>query len=245
MNPFSLEGKSILITGASSGIGAASAIECSKMGAMVYMTGRNRDRLDETLSKMDGKEHKIIECDLTIEDDQKRIISEITKLDGVVFSAGINQTVPLSFLSRKKINQIFEVNFFSQVELLRMLLKKKLLKEGSSVVTISSIGGNSKFTPGAAAYGASKAAIQSWMKTAARELAPKIRINCICPGHINTPMNTGGDVSEEQYEIYKASIPMKRFGEPEEIAYAVIYLLSDAANWITGSTISIDGGTTL
>ena len=166
-------------------------------------------------------------------------------LDGIVLCAGVNLTLPIGFFTRKKVDSIFDTNFFSQIELLRLLIKKKLLKGGASVVAISSIGGNSTFTPGATAYGASKAALLSWMKTAAKELAPRIRVNCICPGQVNTPMNDNTEISEEQYEAYKNSIPMKRFGEAEEIANGAMYLLSDAASWVTGTSLVIDGGTTL
>lgn len=245
MNPFSLEGKTILVTGASSGIGAATAIECAKGGASLVITGRNEERLGATFSALEGPGHVKLVCDINDEEQTKAMVASLPKLDGVVLCAGVNQTLPISFLTRKKIDSIFNTNFFSQVELVRLIIKKKLLNEGASIVALSSIGGNAVFTPGAAAYGASKAALLSWMKTAAKELAPKYRVNCICPGQVNTPMNAAGDITEEQYESYRNLIPMKRFGEPEEIAYCAIYLLSGASRWITGSAITIDGGTTL
>lgn len=244
-NPFSLKGKYVLITGASSGIGACCAKEISKEGGICIVTGRNPERVQKTYQALEGEGHAIITADLTNEEDLKGLTEKLPKLDGVVLCAGVNQTVPIGFLTRKKIDNIFNVNFFSQVELLRFLIKKKLFNEVASVVAISSIGGTLSFSAGAAAYGASKASLLSWMKTAAKELAPKIRVNCICPGQVNTPMNATGDISEEQYERYKASIPMKRFGEPEEIAYGALYLLSDASRWVTGSCLTIDGGTTL
>lgn len=243
--PFSLNGKHVLITGASSGIGACCAMEISRAGGICTVTGRNTERLQHTYQALEGEEHAIITADLTNEKDLKELTAMLPKLDGVVLCAGINQTVPLGFLTRKKIDNIYNVNFFSQVELLRLLIKKKLFNEDASVVAISSIGGTQSFSAGAAAYGASKASLLSWMKTAAKELAPRIRVNCICPGQVNTPMNDTGEISEDQYETYKNSIPMKRFGEPEEIAYGAVYLLSDATRWITGSCLTIDGGTTL
>lgn len=245
MNIFSLEGKTILITGASSGIGAAIAIECSKAGAKLIIIGRNEERLNATYSALEGIGHIGLICDLKDEEAIKKLVSSLPKLDGLVLCAGINKTMPISFLTRKKIDEIFDINFFSPVELLRLMIKKKILNENASIVAMSSIGGNDVFTPGAAAYGASKAALLSWMKTTAKELAPKFRVNCICPGQINTPMNATQEITEEQYESYRNSIPMKRFGKPEEIAYCAIYLLSEASRWITGSTFIIDGGTTL
>lgn len=245
MNPFNLEGKTILITGASSGIGAATAKECSHSGANVIISGRNEERLKNTADSLCGSNHVISIGDLLDENYVNELINSLPLLDGVFLSAGINQTLPIGFMSPKKIGTIFNVNFFSQVELFRILVKKKKLKEGSSVVAVSSIGGIEVFTHGSSAYGASKAALQSFVKTAAKEFAPKIRLNCISPGQINTPMNDQGEITTEQYESYKNSIPMKRFGEPEEVAYAAIYLLSDASKWVTGTTIIIDGGTSL
>jgi NAD(P)-dependent dehydrogenase (short-subunit alcohol dehydrogenase family) len=132
------------------------------------------------------------------------------------------------------------------VELLRLLIKKKKLKSPSSVVAISSIGGNEAFSFGQAIYGSSKAALLSWMKFSAKELASKqIRVNCVCPGHINTPMNDNLPYSPEELDEYLKKIPLQRFGEPHDIAAAVIYLLSDASSWITGSSLKIDGGVTL
>lgn len=245
MNPFSLEGKTILVTGATSGIGASTAVECANAGAKLVITGRNEERLNATYFKMKGENHIRLVCDLNDEEQVKSLVSSLPKLDGVVLCAGVNQTMPITFMTKKKIDGIFNTNFFSPVELMRLIIKKKALNENSSIVALSSIGGNETFSPGAAAYGASKAALLSWMKTAAKEFAPKYRVNCICPGQVNTPMNTNGDITEEQYEAYRNSIPMKRFGEPEEIAYCAIYLLSDASRWVTGSAFTIDGGTTL
>lgn len=245
MNPFSLEGKTILVTGATSGIGASTAVECANAGSRLVITGRNEERLNSTYSKLKGENHIKLVCDLNDEEQMKSLVSSLPKLDGIVLCAGVNQTMPITFLTRKKIDGIFNTNFFSPVELMRLIIKKKSLNENASIVALSSIGGNETFSPGAAAYGASKAALLSWMKTAAKELAPKYRVNCICPGQVNTPMNAAGDITEEQYETYRNSIPMKRFGEPEEIAYCAIYLLSDASRWVTGSTFTIDGGTTL
>lgn len=245
MSPFSLEGKTILITGASSGIGAAAAIECAKARAALVITARNEERLTSVFGQLEGSNHVWHPCDLNDEEQVKSLVSSLPKLDGAILCAGINQTIPLAFLTRKKIDSLLNTNFFSPVELLRLLIKGKRLNENASIVAISSIGGNSTFTPGAAAYGASKAALLSWMKTAAKELAPRYRVNCFCPGQVNTPMNATGEISEDLYEAYRNSIPMKRFGEPEEIAYCAIYLLSDASKWVTGSAITIDGGTTL
>lgn len=245
-NPFGLIGRTVLVTGASSGIGEATAICAANAGAKIIATARNLERLTKTVSSLPGHEHRQIVADLNQSDELVTLVDSIESLDGVVLCAGINEVVPLKFATYKKISSIFETNFFSQVELLRLLVKKKKLNQNASVIAISSIGGIDTFSIGQAAYGASKAALLSWMKYAAKELsANKIRVNCILAGHINTPMNERVAFTTEQLEAYKNTIPMKRFGEPDDIANGVVYLLSDAASWVTGSALKIDGGSTL
>ena len=241
-NPFSLEGKTILVTGATSGIGRETAIECGNARAQVIATGRN----EQSLANIAEHVSQSITADITDEKSLANLVEQLPELDGVVLCAGVNNVFPVQFATRKKLSPIMETNFFAQVELLRLLLKKKKVKSSASIVAMSSIGGNEVYSLGQAAYGASKAALLSWMKFAAKELsARKIRVNCIAPGHINTPMNDNLAFSAEELENYKMTIPLQRFGEPKEIAYAAIYLLSDAAAWITGSTLKIDGGSTL
>lgn len=245
-NPFSLDGKTILVTGASSGIGQATAIECSKLGAKVIITARNEARLNETLSMMDGDNHQIIIAEQTNEDQVKELVSNVPALDGLVLCAGKAMTLPFPFCSREKYDEIFDVNYFAPVELLRLLVKKKKLNNPSSVVFVSSIGGVESFTLGNGIYGASKAAINSTMKFCARELAAKkIRVNSVNPGMVNTKLIQGGSVTEEQHQLDMQKYPLKRYGEPEEIAYGIIYLLSDASAWVTGHSLFIDGGVTI
>lgn len=245
-SPFSLEGKTILITGATSGIGKTAAIKCAQAGANVIATGRNERRLNEIINLIGEKKCLGIAADLTQDSDICSILEKIPEINGLVLCAGINETSPIKFATRKKIDRIFEVNFFSQIELLRLLMKKKKLSSGTSVVAISSIGGNEAFSIGQAAYGASKAALLSWVRYSAKELSSyAIRVNAILPGHIETPMNENIGFTEEQLESYKMTIPLKRFGQPEDIANGIIYLLSDASAWITGTALKIDGGSTL
>lgn len=242
---FSLAGKTILVTGASSGIGRQTAIDCSRMGAHILLNGRNEERLKSTLDELEGNKHRLVAGDLNDENSLSQIVDSVEYLDGVVLCAGVCITLPVQFATRKKISTVFETNFFSQTELLRLLLKKKKLTDGASVVAISSIGGNRSFNVGIAPYGASKAALLSWMKTAAKELASRIRVNCVLPGQVNTPMTLNTELSEEQYESYKQTVPMKRFAETTDITPAVIFLLSDASSYMTGAEIVIDGGVTL
>lgn len=242
-NPFSLSGKTILVTGASSGIGRCTAIECSKMGGRIILTGRNEERLQETYQSLKGEGHKIIVGDLINEADVDNLVQSIDKIEGLVLCAGKGMTSPFSFCTREKYDEIFDVNFFAPVELLRLIVKKKKLTKNSSVVFVSSIGGVSAFSVGNCVYGASKAALTSTMKTCAHELAPKkIRVNSVNPGMVNTRLIQGGNLSEEQHQADMERYPLKRYGEPEDVAYGIIYLLSDASSWVTGTSLVIDGG---
>lgn len=245
-NPFSLEDKIVLVTGASSGIGRATAIECSKMGATVIITGRNADRLRETFYALDGEGHKQIIADLVGQKGIESLITQLPALNGVVLCAGQGLTLPFQFSARDKFDSIFNINFFSPVELLRLLFKRKILAKEASVVMIASIGGIHRVTFGNGVYGASKSALQSIMRFCAIEFAPsrKIRVNCICPGMIETPLIHGGAITEEQHEADRKKNPLQRYGQPEDVAYAAIYLLSDASSYITGHEIVVDGGAT-
>lgn len=245
-NPFSLEGKTVLVTGASSGIGQETAIQCSKMGAKVIITARNEERLKETLSLLEGEEHQMVLAELTNQEDVERLVGEVSALQGLVLCAGKGMTLPFPFSTRDKYDEIFNVNFFAPVELLRMLVKKKKLEKESSVVFVSSVGGNMSFNIGNGVYGASKSALNSTMKFCAKELASKkIRVNTVNPGMVNTKLIQGGTISEEQHKLDMEKYPLKRYGEPEEIAYGIIYLLSDASSWVTGHSLVIDGGLTI
>ncbi len=244
-NPFSLHGKTILVTGASSGIGQETAIACSKMGARVIVTARNPERLKETFDQLDVRTdgHMQLFADLTSQEDVGQMIASLPALDGAVLCAGNSTTLPLQFGSREKFDEMFDVNFFAPVELLRLMYKKKVLQKGASVVMIASIGGTHSFMPGNGVYGASKAALNSVMKYAAREYSSrKIRVNSICPGMVDTPLIHRGTITEEQLAEDAKKYPLGRYGYPEDIANGAIYLLSDASSWLTGHDLVIDGG---
>lgn len=246
INPFSLEGRTVLVTGASSGIGRTTAIECSQMGANVIITGRDQARLDEVFSELEGEGHQAVIADLTQEEQLQGLLEQLPVVDGVVLCAGQGTVVPFKMADRKKQDPIFEINYFAPVELLRQLLKKKKLANGASVVFVSSIGGVDSITIGNSIYGASKAALNSAMRFCALELAPKkIRVNSVCPGMVNTKLIKGGAVSEEQHQADMQKYPLKRYGEPEDVANGIIYLLSNASSWVTGHSLVIDGGYTL
>lgn len=247
-NPFSLEGKTILITGASSGIGRGTAIECSRMGAKIVLTGRNKKRLQETLAQLQGDGHKVLAADLTDKSAMVNIIDWISELNGVVHCAGISQIKMVRFLDADSLNNIFNSNVIGPLMLNTLLLRKRKIKKDSSIVFISSISGVYATQVGEAGYGASKAALTGYMKAAAIELAGKgIRVNCIHPGVIETPLlkTSNETFSEEDLEKLKKKYPLKRFGQPEDVARCAVYLLSDASSFMTGSSILLDGGFSL
>jgi len=246
-NPFSLEKKTILVTGASSGIGRAAAIECSKMGASLIITGRNEERLNKTFEDLQGGGHKKIACDLTSQENMEELAKQLPALNGIVHSAGINGGfLPFQFVSSQKLKEVFDINFFAPTLLSQTLIKTKKLQNNSSIVFIASVKGPVSVTVATSIYASSKSAVTAMAKSMALDLAPKkIRVNCVLPGMVETPLINDDALTREQIDADIKSYPLKRYGKPEEIAYAVIYLLSDASVWVTGSNLVIDGGVTL
>ena len=235
--------KTVLVTGASSGIGRETALACGRMGAGVVITGRNQERLQETYDQLTASVKEQHPADLTSLEDIDNLVKALPPLDGAVLCAGNSKTLPLQFGTRDKFDDMFNVNFFAPVELLRLLYKKKVLNKGASVVLIASIGGTHSFMPGNGIYGASKAALNSVMKYAAREYASRrIRVNSICPGMVDTPLIHRGTITEEQLAEDAKRYPLGRYGQPEDIAHGAVYLLSEASSWLTGHDLVIDGG---
>lgn len=247
-NPFSLEGKTILVTGASSGIGRGTAIECAKMGAKIVLSGRNETRLQETLASLDGEGHVVLCGDLNSDDIRKELIETMPTINGVVYCAGISQIKMAKFMDMPSLEGIFQTNVFSPLMLNTLLIKKKKIQKNSSIIFISSISGVYRSQIGEGGYGATKAALTGYVKSLAIELSAQgIRVNTIHPGVVETPLLkvSNGTFGEEELETLRQKYPLKRFGKPEDIARCVVYLLSDASNWMTGSSILIDGGFTL
>lgn len=245
-NPFSLENKTILVTGASSGIGRAIAIECAKMGAKVVVTGRNETRLQETHSLLEGNQPDYIVADLSVNEDVVRVSKELSTLNGLVNCAGLTKVAPFPFATRDSFEEVMNVNFFAPTELTRLLVKSKKIGKGSSIVFISSVSGVYCSAIASSIYSASKGAVNGLVKGIALDLASKgIRVNCVNPGMIDTHIFSEGKITQEQLKEDTERYPLRRYGKPEEVAYAVIYLLSDASSWTTGSNLLIDGGYTL
>lgn len=241
-NPFLLIDKTILVTGASSGIGRATAIECSKLGAKLIITARNEQRLKATLAALEGGCHQMILADLTKQSDVDNLINSLPKLDGLVNDAGINIMKPVSFIKQKDLDDTFRINTFASVLLASAILKNKRMNKNASIVMISSIA-SMTCTPGNSIYGMSKSAIESFVKYCALEVQSKgIRVNSIHPGMVDTAMTQNPALSAEEENADRQNYIQKRYGDPKEIALAVVYLLSDATKWMTGSRLVIDGG---
>jgi len=242
-NPFTLDGKTIIVTGASSGIGRATAIACSKMGATLIITGRNQERLDQTLEQMTGDRHLAFTADLSTPDGRESLISSVDNVDGIVHCAGISGHKVFQFLKDSEIAEMFEINFNTPLYLSRDLVKKKKINKGGSIVFITSTSGIISSYMGGSLYSSTKGALNGLIKGMALELAAKnIRVNSVMPSMVTTPIMDGGQLTDEQFEEDKKRYPLKRYGHPEEVAYAVIYLLSEASAWITGTNLLMDGG---
>lgn len=245
-NPFSLEGKTILVTGASSGIGRASAIACSRMGASVIITARNEERLSQTMSELKGEGHRMLLCDLNDEASIDNMVAILPEVQGLINNAGFTKIMPVQFISSEDINSILQVNTVAPMILLQKLLKKKKIKRGASVVFTSSMAGLGLCTVGNSIYAASKGAISAFIRCVALELAPKnIRVNAICPAMVDTGILDSGVVTQEQLAEDMKNYPLGRYGNPNDIAMAMVYLLSEASSWITGNNVVIDGGLSL
>lgn len=243
-NPFSLEGKTILVTGAAGGIGRATAIECAKLGARLVLTDVNELGLQETLSLLSGDGHEMHIADLTSQEALDELVAELPMLDGFVSNAGVTKPTPVKFISKVDLERIMSINTFAPIYLTQRLLKKKKFNAGASLVFTVSVGGVFTTAPGNAMYGASKGALQVFVRNVALEGAPRIRCNSVNPGMINTNL-AGRSYSDEDKAKDMETYPMKRYGEPREVALAIVYLLSDASSWVTGHSLIIDGGKTL
>lgn len=242
INPFSLEGKTILVTGASSGIGRGIAVTCSKMGAKVIINGRNVAKLQETIGLMETEQSQMIAGDLADETALQELVLSLPKLDGVVHCAGMGQRIPCKDLQKTNVDQVMDVNFKAPVILQAELLRQKKINKAASIIFIASI---ASWSPsfGNSIYSASKGAIISYANCLAIELAPRnIRVNCISPAMVWTDLILCDGTDEEQLKEDEQKYPLKRYGRPEDIANLAVYMLSDASAWMTGSNVKISGG---
>lgn len=241
-NPFSLEGKTIMVTGASSGIGRGIAITCSKMGAKVIINGRNTAKLQETSSLMVDGRVSIVSGDLTDAETLKSIVEALPKLDGLVHCAGLGQRLPCKDVESNNVDEVMNINFKAPVMLQAEVLRQKKLNKAASIVFVASI---ASWSPsfGNSIYSASKGAIISYANCLALELGSrKIRVNCISPAMVWTDLIQNNAVDVEQLKEDEQTYPLKRYGQPEDVANLAVYMLSDASSWMTGSNVKISGG---
>jgi NAD(P)-dependent dehydrogenase (short-subunit alcohol dehydrogenase family) len=241
--PFHLNNKTILVTGASSGIGRQVAISCSAMGAKVIITGRDKKRLAETYSLLQGEGHSQFTCDLMDENQRSQMLDRIPSVDGFVHSAGVVLPVPVKFIAEKHLREVMGINFESAVLSVARLLKNKKLNDKASLVFFSSISVSYPYA-GGSLYSASKGAIEAYSKNLAIEILPKkMRSNVIVPAMVKTPLyeETKNQSMYRNPEEYESKYPLG-IGEPEDVANAAVYLLSDASKWVTGINLTLDGG---
>ena len=249
-NPFSLKEKTIIITGASSGIGRQCAVDCSRMGAKVALVARNEERLKETMGCLEGDGHHCYSYDLSdtegLEGLVSAIVTDMGKVSGFLHCAGVETTKPIQLLTTKDYEDVLRVNTLSALEIVRRLSSPKRFLAGGSIVFVSSITAIVARN-GLSAYSASKGALVSAARVAASELSRRsIRVNCVSPGTVLTPMmeNFLNGLSEADYKKRLSAFPLG-IGQTSDISYACIYLLSDASRWITGQNFVIDGGYTM
>lgn len=245
-NPFAIEGRTILVTGAASGMGRATALTCAKMGAKVVIVDLNAEGLTAVLQEMEGEGHRSFVLNLADNSTWTTLLENCPQLDGFAGCAGIAAMQPFLFIDEAKMKQVFEIDCFGPVMLTKALLKKKKLGNGSSIVYVSSVDGPKIVHVGNSMYSAAKSALVGMARNMAVDLAPKkIRVNCVLPGTTDTPLIRTTNVTEESLSEVAKTFPLKRFGTPQDMANGIIYLLSDASSFVTGTELVIDGGYTL
>ena len=244
---FSLKDKTILVTGASSGIGKSAAIALSQAGAKIILVSRSEEKLSETLEKLNGNGHFSAPFDLTQLDDipawMKGIAEKTGSINGLLHCAGMHIAKPLQLITSLDLEKIWKVNVASAFMLAKGFRQKKVKSDNASIIFMSSVVAEYG-EPGISAYAASKGAIQSLVKSLAIELAPdRTRVNGIAPGVVKTAMTESlfAKMLPQQIENVTKMHPLG-LGTSEDIAAAVVYLMSNAALWITGEIMHIDGG---
>lgn len=242
-NPFSLEGKTVLITGTTAGLGRQSAITASQMGARVIITGRNQERLEDTFSKLHGSNHLAIAADLTDQQAREELVKKLPPLDGIAHSAGGTLLHPFKFIDEKRYREIYAINVEAPMFLTQRLFKARKLNREASIIFIASISATTG-PIGHSIYAGSKAALLGIVRVLARELAAlRIRANCISPAMVRTEVVDAlvSHLSPDVIVADEAAYPLG-YGTADDVANAVVYFLSPASRWVTGTNFIMDGG---
>lgn len=246
-NPYSLEGKTILVTGGAGGIGSEVGRVCSKLGARIVLTDIREDALQtavSSLTKVSAGDHLAIKADLTNSEELNSLVEQLPEIDGFVCNAGVMKLVLTQFITEAELTRIQSINLNAPILLTRVLLKKKKIRKGGSIVFTASAAGVYRVSMGNAIYATTKCGLDAFMRTVALEMGPKgIRCNSVNPGMVETALI--GTFTEEQKEKEKLNYPLRRFAQPEDIAQGIAFLLSDASSFVTGTALKIDGGMTL
>lgn len=242
-NPFSLAGRTILVTGASSGIGAATASLCANMGARIIACGRDTARLDAVVASLAGSGHEAIVGDLTDPAARQALVDAAPSLDGCVFSAGAAQLAPVRMVTQRHLDQLFAVNYDAPVLLTQALLAKRKIASGASLVYVTAVAEH--VAPHATGiYSGAKAALTATVRTIAVEHAKQgVRANCVSPGYVATPMLDG--LQNVMNTGDKAALAPLGMIEPDDVAGAIAWLLAPASRWVSRTTLVIDAGLTL
>lgn len=246
-NPYSLEGKTILITGGAGGIGSEVARVCSKLGARIVLTDIREEALEaalQTLTVVPTGDHLAFTTDLTNSEELRSLVDQIPEIDGFVCNAGVMKLVLTQFITEEELTRIQSINLNAPILLTKALLKKKKIKKGGSIVFTASAAGVFRVSLGNAIYATTKCGIDAFMRTVALEYGPRgIRCNSVNPGMVETALI--GDFTDEEKQKEMQNYPLRRFAKPEDIALGIAYLLSDASSFVTGTALKIDGGMTL
>ena len=244
-HPFDLTGKTILVTGATAGLGRQTAISVSQMGARLIVTGRNEERLADTFSRLQGEGHLAISAELALEESRSAFVNKLPALDGIAHCAGVTLLHPFKFSDERRFREVYAANVEAPLFVTQGLFKSKRLKAGASIVFVSSISPKVG-TKGHAIYSGSKAAVHGISRVLAHELASsRIRSNCVSPGMVQTEVAVGmaNQISPELLALDEARYPLG-YGAPEDVANAIIFFLAPASKWITGVDLTMDGGLT-
>jgi NAD(P)-dependent dehydrogenase (short-subunit alcohol dehydrogenase family) len=248
-NPLDLGGQTVLVTGASSGIGRATAVLLSQLGARLVLVARNQERLGQTAAALEGSGHRSHSQDLSdleaLPSWFGRVVEFAGPLAGLVHCAGVTSILPLRSVTASHMDQILRVNFQAAAILTREFARKRMHQDRASAVLVASIAGLVGVA-GRSVYGASKGALIAFARSAALELARSdVRLNCVAPAYVRTEMTKAdlAALTPEQAAGLAAAQPLG-IGEPEDVAHAIAFLLSSASRWITGTVLAVDGGYT-